>query len=450
MNSKFTADILLSMPVGALLRRYASAAMLAMSANGVFNLLNILVISRGVGLDATAGLAVTFPIVTFISALASLTNAGSSMQLSMLMANNDQAKALKVFGNSLVLSITMATIFAIVAELLLDDILRLCGASERTLPYAHDYMRVMLVGMFLLCSMQGMGRLLHVIGNPKIQMIQQLGGLSINLIVDCILVFVFHLGMRGVAIGSVVCQCLAWCVFLRVLTNKKMFVHFSWSGFIPDKEIIKDILSAGVAPFATNACGCVVALMINLSLIDVGGENGDLYMSTYAIIQRITQVLILLIVGLGQGMQPIVSFNIMRQSYLRVRKLLMLTIFIASIIMSVGYLIVAAFTEQIVTVFTTDQPMIDICIPALTIGMCTFPFVGGQMVAVSFFSAIRRSRISMIISLTRQVLFLIPMLVFLPHIIGVTGVWWSMALADVASVTITWAMLYTETKKLSL
>ncbi len=439
-----------TMPVGKLLRELAAPAMLAMSANAIFNICDILIVSRGIGIDAIAGLACTFPIVIFISAIAALTNVGSSTLTSMLLAQNNQERAQKVVDNSFVMSLVTGLTVTFVFEFFLDDILRLCGASDATLPYAHDYMRMMLFGTFILFSMQSMGRLLHVLGRPKEQMIVQLGGITMNIILDALFVFVFKWGMTGAALATVLCQIVSWIIFVFLLSDKDSFLHFSLKGLKLDLSVLRDVLSIGISPFATNACGCIVALMINRSLIEVGGDHGDLYMGTYAIIQRITQVLVLLVSGMAQGMQPIASFNIARQDYIRVRRVLMLAIFGSSVIMCVGYGIIAVFTENIVNVFTNNPEMMSICVPALTIGLCTFPFVGSQMVAVSFFHAIKQPRVSMTISLSRQLLFLIPMLIFLPHIIGVTGVWWSMALADVASVTISWIMLYTETKKLSL
>lgn len=441
---------MLSMPVSKLLKKFAAPAMLAMSANGIFNICDILIVSRGVGLDAIAGLTCTFPIVIFISAIAALTNVGATTQISMLYAKGNQEKALKVFGNALLMILFLGTLVSTFLEIYLEDILRLCGASNVTLPYAVDYMRMMLVGTVILFAMQGLGRLLHVVGKPKVQMAVQLVGIVMNILLDVLFVFVFKWGMMGAALGTVLCQIASLIVFLMMFSDDDSFLHFSKAGFRLDMGIVKSIVSIGVSPFATNVCGCVVAIIINMSLIKAGGEHSDLYMGTYAIIQRITQVLILLISGLGMAMSSITTFNIAKQNYLRVRKVLMVAIMYSVIIMSFGYGVVAIFTDQIVSVFTTDQQMIDICVPALIIGLCTFPFVGSQMIAVSFFQTIRVPKASMLISLTRQVLFLIPMLIFLPHMIGVTGVWWSMALADVASVTITWIMLYTETKKLSL
>lgn len=441
---------MLTMPIGKLLKKFTPPAMIAMSANAVLNIFEIIILGIGVGIDAFAALACTFPIIILISAFASLVNTGTASKIAMLYAENNQEQALKTFGNSVIMLVSFGALLTAVLEIFLEDILRLCGASDVTLPYALVYMRIMLVSTVVLFSMQSMGRLLHIQGRPKVQMMLQIGGITSNVILSVIFVFVFKWGMKGVALASIMCESVSWILYIKVFSNKKAFLHFTKRGFSVDFSLIKEILSIGVSPFAINACGCVVALMINLSLIEVAGEQRDMYLGSYAIVQRITQVLISLISGLGLALQIITSINIAKQNYIRVRGVLMQSIFNAFIIMCIGYGFISIFADGLMSIFTTDKQMIEIGATALIIGLCTFPFVGSQMVAVSFFQTIRRPRVSMIISLTRQLLFLIPMLVILPHLIGVTGVWWSMALADVASVTISWIMLYTETKKLSL
>lgn len=441
---------MLTMPIGKLLRKFTPPAMIAMSANAVLNIFEIIILGIGVGIDAFAALACTFPIIILISAFASLVNTGTASKIAMLYAENNQEQALKTFGNSFIMLVSFGALLTAVLEIFLEDILRLCGASDVTLPYALVYMRIMLVSTVVLFSMQSMGRLLHIQGRPKVQMMLQIGGITSNVILSVIFVFVFKWGMKGVALASIMCESVSWILYIKVFSNKKAFLHFTRRGFCVDFSLIKEILSIGVSPFAINACGCVVALMINLSLIEVAGEQRDMYLGSYAIVQRITQVLISLISGLGLAMQIITSINIAKQNYIRVRGVLMQSIFNAFIIMSIGYGFVAIFADGLMSVFIMDKQMIEVGATALVIGLCTFPFVGSQMVAVSFFQTIRRPRVSMIISLTRQLLFLMPMLIILPHLIGVTGVWWSMALADVGSVTISWIMLYTETKKLRL
>ena len=441
---------MLTMPIGKLLKKFTPPAMIAMSANAVFNIFEIIILGIGVGIDAFAALACTFPIIILISAFASLVNTGTASKIAMLYAENNQEQALKTFGNSFILLVSFGALLTAVLEIFLEDILRLCGASDVTLPYALVYMRIMLVSTVVLFSMQSMGRLLHIQSRPQVQMMLQIGGITGNVILSVIFVFVFKWGMKGVALASIMCESVSWILYIKIFSNKKAFLHFTKRGFCVDFSLIKEILSIGVSPFAINACGCVVALMINLSLIEVAGEQRDMYLGSYAIVQRITQVLISLISGLGLAMQIITSINIAKQNYIRVRGVLMQSIFNAFIIMCIGYGFISIFADGLMSIFTTDRQMIEIGATALIIGLCTFPFVGSQMVAVSFFQTIRRPRASMIISLTRQLLFLIPMLIILPHLIGVTGVWWSMALADVASVTISWIMLYTETKKLSL
>ena len=441
---------MLTMPIGKLLRKFTPPAMIAMSANAVLNIFEIIILGIGVGIDAFAALACTFPIIILISAFASLVNTGTASKIAMLYAENNQEQALKTFGNSVILLVSFGALLTAVLEIFLEDILRLCGASDVTLPYALVYMRIMLVSTVVLFSMQSMGRLLHIQGRPKVQIMLQIGGITGNVILSVIFVLVFKWGMKGVALASIMCESVSWILYIKVFSNKKAFLHFTKRGFCVYFSLIKEILSIGVSPFAINACGCVVALVINLSLIEVAGEQRDMYLGSYAIVQRITQVLISLISGLGLAMQIITSINIAKQNYIRVRGVLMQSIFNAFIIMCIGYGFISIFADGLMSIFTTDKQMIEIGATALIIGLCTFPFVGSQMVAVSFFQTIRRPRASMIISLTRQLLFLIPMLIILPHLIGVTGVWWSMALADVASVTISWIMLYTETKKLSL
>ena len=441
---------MLTMPIGKLLRKFTPPAMIAMSANAVFNIFEIIILGIGVGIDAFAALACTFPIIILISAFASLVNTGTASKIAMLYAENNQEQALKTFGNSFILLVSFGALLTAVLEIFLEDILRLCGASDVTLPYALVYMRIMLVSTVVLFSMQSMGRLLHIQGRPKVQMMLQIGGITGDVILSIIFVLVFKWGMKGVALASIICEGISWLLYLKIFSDSKAFVHFTKRGFRIDISLMKEILSIGISPFAINACGCVVALMINLSLIEVAGEQRDMYLGSYAIVQRITQVLISLISGLGLAMQIITSINIAKQNYIRVRGVLMQSIFNAFIIMCIGYGFISIFADGLMSIFTTDKQMIEIGATALIIGLCTFPFVGSQMVAVSFFQTIRRPRASMIISLTRQLLFLIPMLIILPHLIGVTGVWWSMALADVASVTISWIMLYTETKKLSL
>ncbi len=441
---------MLTMPIGKLLRKFTPPAMIAMSANAVLNIFEIIILGIGVGIDAFAALACTIPIIILISAFASLVNTGTASKIAMLYAENNQEQALKTFGNSFIMLVSFGALLTAVLEISLEDILRLCGASDVTLPYALVYMRIMLVSTVVLFSMQSMGRLLHIQGRPKVQMMLQIGGITGNVILSVIFVFVFKWGMKGVALASIMCESVSWILYIKIFSNKNAFLHFTKRGFRIDFSLVKEILSIGVSPFAINACGCVVALMINLSLIEVAGEQRDMYLGSYAIVQRITQVLISLISGLGLAMQIITSINIAKQNYIRVRGVLMQSIFNAFIIMCIGYGFISIFADELMSIFTTDRQMIEIGATALIIGLCTFPFVGSQMVAVSFFQTIRRPRASMIISLTRQLLFLIPMLVILPHLIGVTGVWWSMALADVASVTISWIMLYTETKKLSL
>jgi Na+-driven multidrug efflux pump len=351
---------MLTMPIGKLLRKFTPPAMIAMSANAVLNIFEIIILGIGVGIDAFAALACTFPIIILISAFASLVNTGTASKITMLYAENNQEQALKTFGNSFIMLVCFGALLTAVLEIFLEDILRLCGASDVTLPYALEYMRIMLIATFVLFSMQSMGRLLHIQGRPKVQMMLQIGGITGDVILSIIFVLVFKWGMKGVALASIICEGISWLLYLKIFSDSKAFVHFTKRGFRIDISLMKEILSIGISPFAINACGCVVALMINLSLIEVAGEQGDMYLGSYAIVQRITQVLISLISGLGLAMQIITSINIAKQNYIRVRGVLMQSIFNAFIIMSVGYGVIAIFADGLMSIFTTNQQMIEI------------------------------------------------------------------------------------------
>ena len=206
-------EMMTTIPVGRLLRKFIPSAMLAMSGNAIFNICEMLIIGYCVGLDAIAAFACMFPIIILVSGIAALVNSGYVSQLAVLLTDNEQEKALKVFGNAFVMMLISGLIITIVFEIFLEDMLRLCGASDVTLPYALDYMRIMLVSTILLFTMQGMGRLLHVIGRPRAQIVVQIGGITMNVILDILFVLVFHWGMKGAAIASLIFRQERLCAF---------------------------------------------------------------------------------------------------------------------------------------------------------------------------------------------------------------------------------------------
>lgn len=433
---------LATQPTAKLLMHYAAPAMTAMCASFIYNICDTIFLGQWVSSLAIAGLAITFPLMTITTAFGSLVNVGAGAQASIYLGQDDRAGVQRILGNMMVLDLLTGLLLGLVGLLGLTPILHLFGASAATAPYASSYMQVILLGLPITYTFQGMASILRSTGHPRRSMSGQLIAVVLNVILDPIFIYLLDWGIQGAAIATVLSQLVALIYLIPHILSHQHIAHLTRAGLRLSRAVIRSICSIGLSPFLITLCGSSIHVAINWALLQQGGAEGDLCVGAYGIINRITQVLIMLIVGLGQGMQPIVGFNLGAGLYRRVQDTLWTTILVATVIMSIGYALLAIFPAQLASLFTTDQAMIELCIPALRIALCTFPLVGSQLIAVAFFQAIRQARISIWISLSRQLLFLLPMLLVLPRLIGVNGVWISMSLADVFSVTFSWIMLY--------
>jgi Na+-driven multidrug efflux pump len=264
---------------------------------------------------------------------------------------------------------------------------------------------------------------------------------------DYIFIFQFGWGMRGAAIATVGGQLLALLFEVHHFSNKRNLVHFSREGLVLNWKIIKGILAVGLSPFCLNICGCIVVIFLNRALLEQGGAEGDNYVGAYGIVNRVGMLMVQMVIGFSQGLQPIVGFNLGAKLYARVRGVLFVAFACAICVMTVGYTLVCIFPRQLTMLFTTDPRLIEICEPALRIVFCIFPLVGGQMITVSFFQAIRKAWKAIFLSMTRQMIFLLPLLLILPPMMGPTGVWWSMPIADAISSVMSVFLLLPELKK---
>lgn len=435
-------------PVGKLLWKFAAPSIVAMSASSIYNLCDSIFIGRGAGEFAIAGLAITFPIMNILSAFGALTSVGGAAQTSVHMGMRDRKTAQLIFGNVLSMALILSILLSVGGLLFLDPMLTLFGASAETLPYAHDYMFIILLGTVISHTFLGMCGQMRATGNPGKAMRAQLIAVVANLILDPIFIFMLGWGIRGAAFATVCGQLIAWMYAVHQFFGPHHYVYLSKKVLALQSHIVKKIISIGLAPFLVNVSGCAIVVAINHALLSQGGADGDLYVGGYGITNRITQLLVMGVAGFAQGMQPIVGFNIGSGNLSRVKEVLYKAIFVATLVMTTGYALIALFPAQLAAMFTDNQKMIDLCVPALRIALCTFPFVGSQMIAVSFFQSIRKATMSIYVSLTRQLLFLLPMLLILPNVLGVNGVWWSMSLADIFSVTLSWALLWYQLKHL--
>lgn len=450
MDSTEDKSVLLATkPISKLLWQFATPSIIAMSATSIYNFCDSIFIGQGAGAFAISGLAITFPLMNISAAFGALAGTGGSAQTSVHMGMNQREVAQNIFGNVLSLNLIIGLTLSTLGLLFLDPILEAFGATNTTLPYARDYMRIYLLGICIHHAFLGMSGQLRAIGHPNLAMKAQLLTVVINILLDALFIFGFKWGISGAALATVIAQTCGFILttwYLRDGSNK--YVHFKRNIFQLKARIIAKIISIGLAPFSVNICGCFIVVVLNHALLEQGGADGDLCVGANGITNRVTQLLILMVAGFSQGMQPIVGFNIGAQLFNRVREVLVKAIMTATIILTTGYILIAIFPAMLASLFTSDPVLIEYCVPALRISLCTFPVVGTQMIATSFFQSIRKPGLSMLISLSRQLLFLLPLLLVLPPVMGVHGVWWSMPIADVFSITLSVILLYREYKKL--
>jgi len=446
---------LATQPVGRLLLQFATPSIIAMAASSIYNLCDSIFIGQGVNSMAIAGLAITFPLMNISHAFGALVGVGGSAQTSVRMGENNQHQALMVFGNVIRLDLFVGLMLACIGLFFLDPILRLFGASDVTLPYARDYMQIILVGSVISHTFLGLNDQMRASGNPKRAMCAQLIAVVANIALDALFIFGFGWGMRGAALATVLGQLMAWIFTVRFFCDKRNFVHFSREGLILRTDIIRDIISIGLSPFCMNVCACLVVVLINRSLLEHGGTDGDMYIGVYGIVNRVAMLLVLMVMGFGQGMQPIVGFNVGARLFHRVNAVLKFTYMFATFIMTLGYVLMAIYARPLAGFFTNDEQMIELCVPVIRIMLCIFPLVGGQMITSTFFQSIRQAKKSIFISTTRQMLILVPLLLFLPDFFagqgwgGVNGVWWSMPISDLISSVIAGTLLYLQLKRFS-
>jgi putative MATE family efflux protein len=427
-----------------LLIQYSLPAIVAMVASSLYNITDSIFIGHGVGALAISGLAVTFPFMNLSAAFGSLVGAGASTLMSVRLGQKDYSTANRILGNVFVLNVIFGLAFMIVSLIFLDPILRFFGASSATLPYAHDYMLVILLGNVFTHIYLGLNGILRSSGMPQKAMYATLISVVLNAVLTPIFIFTFKWGIKGSALATVISQIIMLGWQIKLFSNKDHFIHLQKGIFKPDPKIIKDSLAIGMSPFLMNAVSCVIVIIINQTLIRHGG---DLAVGAYGIVNRVSFLFIMVTMGLNQGMQPIAGYNFGARNYKRVNEVLKLTIFMAIGVMTFGFLIVELFPELVASVFTKDSTLIHLAAEGLRIVFLFFPIVGFQMVVTNFFQSIGMAGRAVFLSLSRQLLFLLPFLLTLPSVYGLKGVWYSMPAADLLASLVAAYMLFVNFRK---
>lgn len=425
-----------------LLMQYAVPAIIAMTASSLYNMVDSIYIGhiKDVGSYAISGLAVTFPLMNLATALGTLVGVGASTILSMLLGQRNYKAANKVLLNEVLLNIIIGLAFSVVTLSFLDPILMFFGASRNTLPFARDYMVIILLGNVITHLYFGLNNMVRSSGNPKLAMGLTVFTVVSNAIMDPIFIFVLDMGIKGAAIATVLCQLMALIYTAKYFFNQKNYLHLpkALRDYKLDIRIAKDSLTIGMGPFLMNSAACIVTLFINQQMLKYGG---DLAIGAYGIVNRISFFFIMINMGFNQGMQPIAGYNFGAGKYTRVKRVFKLTVICATIVSCVGFIVSEFMPDLAVSLFTNDPELKELAVKGLRLANLAFPLVGFQMVATNFFQSLGMVHKSILLSLSRQLLFLVPLIYFLPVFFGHRGVWMSFPIADTAAIVLSTILL---------
>ena len=419
-------------PIGSLIKQYAVPGIIAMTASSLYNMVDSIYIGHiaDVGSLSIAGLAVTFPLMNISTAFGTLVGVGAATMISVLLGQKNYGAAQKVLCNDITLNIITGVIFTIVSLLWMDPILRFFGASDATLPFAREYMIVIALGNAVTHLYFGLNSIVRSSGNPKLAMGLTLFTVISNAILDPIFIFVLGMGIKGAALATVLCQCMSLGYTLRYFLNPERFLHLprSWKVFRVDWKIAKDSLAIGLGPFLMNLASCIVVLFINQQLVKWGG---DLAIGAYGIVNRISFLFVMVVMGFNQGMQPIAGYNYGARQYGRVREVYVKTALWATLVTTVGFIVSEFLSGPTVSIFTGDPVLLEKAARGLQKMNIAFPIVGFQMVTTNLFQCLGMVKKSVFLSLSRQLLFLLPCIYILPPLLeSENGVWYSFPISD--------------------
>lgn len=431
--------------VGTLLFKFSLPAIVGMLVNALYNMVDRIFIGRGVGALAISGLAVGFPLSIINMAFGMLIGIGSSTMISIKLGEKKKDEAEKILGNALVLIIIISIFISIVGIVFLDNILKIFGASAETLPYARDYMKYIMAGALLQNIGFGINNIIRAEGNPKIAMATMLIGAVINTVLDPIFIFVFKMGIKGAAIATIFAQAVSSIWVLYYFFSGKSTLEIKRENLSLDKGTIKTIMSIGISPFSMQIAASLVTTIFNKKLLIYGG---DLAVGAMGIVNSISMLFLMPMFGINQGMQPIIGYNYGAKQYKRVRETLKLAIKSAVIIATIGFLVVEVFPTALIKIFNKDEQLVSIGVHGMKIFLSMLPVVGFQVVSSNYFQAVGKAKIAIFLSLSRQVILLIPMLLILPSIFGLNGVWIVSPVSDVLAGVITMFFLSKDMKQL--
>jgi len=440
-------NVLAEKPVGSLLMQYAIPAIVAMAASSVYNIIDGIFIGQGVGAEAIMGLALTGPLMSLTAAFGAMVGVGAATLMSVKLGQKDYGTAQKILGNVVIMNLTLGIVLGLLLLVFINPILRFFGASDVTLPYARNFMSIILVGNVVTHMYLGLNALLRSTNRPQKAMCATIGTVVLNCILAPIFIFVLGWGIRGAATATIMAQMIMLTWQLRLFSNKDELIHLNRSIIKLDVKIVKESLLVGLPQFLINLCACLVAAMMTRSLTTYGG---DMAVGAFGICNRFILFIVMVVIGLNQGMQPIAGYNFGARRYDRVLGVLNKALIFGSVITLTGFVIGVFFPTPFVSVFAKDSPqLIKLSAHALSCMVMMFPIVGIQIVSTAFFQSIGYAPKSIFLSLTRQLIFLVPAIFILPHLYAdpLEGLWHAAPVADGLASVLAITLLVLQVKK---
>ena len=413
--------------IGSLLWQYSLPAIIAMAASSIYNIVDSIFVGQGLGDVAISGMAVASPFMNLSAAFGAMIGVGASTVISVRLGQGKYEVAQHILGNTISLNVILGIIFTLVCLPFLDDILYLFGASDVTLPYAREYMLIILLGNMVTHLYYGSNAILRSAGHPRSAMACTFLAIIVNCILDPLFIFVFKWGIQGVAWATIIAQAVAFCWQLRLFCRPTELLHLRRGIYGLRLDIVRQCLAIGLSPFLFNCCACLVVLICNNRLLQYGG---DMAIGAYGIVNRVVFLFVTVVMGLVQGMQPIVGYNWGARQDDRVFRVLRYGIIGATAITFVAFLTGELMPAPVIRIFGTGDELTEKAVRAFHFVVAAFPLVGAQMVIGNFFQSIGHAGKSIFLSVTRQMLFLIPLLAVLPQWWGLDGVWLSMPISD--------------------
>lgn len=435
-------------PVGSLLMQYAIPAIIAMTASSLYHIIDGIFIGQGVGKEAIMGLALTGPLMSLTAAFGAMVGVGGSTLMSVKLGQKDYDTARTILGNVVTMNLVMGFSLGVILLWLLDPILRFFGASDITIGPSRDFMTVILAGNVVTHLYLGLNALLRSTNRPRLAMYATFGTVALNCVFAPIFIFIFEWGIRGAALATILAQTvmLAWEIRLFMLPSEPIRLE---KKRLPIRlSILKESLLIGAPNFLINLCACTVAIFVTRSMTTYGG---DVAVGAFGIVNRLVIFVVMVVIGLNQGMQPIAGYNYGARQYGRILQVLKLSVIVATCITTLGFVVGTFFPVPCVTLFAKDSPeLIDAAAHGLSIFVMCFPMIGVQIVSTAFFQSIGHAGKSILLSLTRQLIFLLPAILIIPQFMEnkVDGVWYAGPFSDAMATLVSVYLLMKQIKQL--